>query len=102
MVELAPGISMRFVWIPKGSYMKGKDTGSLYLVDYAKTSIDKGFWMGCMEVSNEQYKALCPEHDSRILASNGKIIQRLVIRRMNLSSLSFVFHGLKLWNSVRR
>ena len=72
VVELAPGISMRFVWIPKGSYMKGKDTGSLYPVDYAKASIDKGFWMGCMEVSNEQYKVLCPEHDSRYIGQQWK------------------------------
>ncbi|RGP18190.1 HzsA-related protein [Parabacteroides gordonii] len=71
-IELKPGVIMRLVWIPEGSYMKGEDIGAVYPVNHKKVSIQKGFWMGSIEVSNEQYKALCPEHDSRYIGQQWK------------------------------
>lgn len=71
-IELKPGVSMRFVWIPEGSYMKGTDRGGSYPVEHKEVFIEKGFWMGCLEVSNEQYRALYPEHDSRYIGQQWK------------------------------
>ncbi|MEG1903523.1 MAG: SUMF1/EgtB/PvdO family nonheme iron enzyme [Bacteroidales bacterium] len=71
-IELKPGISMRFVWIPEGWYMKGQDMGGTSPVDHKKVSIKKGFWMGMLEVSNEQYNVLFPEHDSRYIGQQWK------------------------------
>lgn len=72
IVDIAPGISMRFVWIPDGKYMKGEDTGGLYPVNYKEVNLKKGFWMGALEVTNEQYTAIYPEHDSRYLGQLWK------------------------------
>ncbi len=33
-----------------------------------KAEVKKGFWMSEKELTNEQYNALVPDHDSRIYA----------------------------------
>ncbi|MEG2756387.1 MAG: SUMF1/EgtB/PvdO family nonheme iron enzyme, partial [Mucinivorans sp.] len=72
-VEIAPGVSMRFVWIPKGSYTKCEELGgNAAAVKYEKQTIKKGFWMGQMEVSNGQFCALYPDHDSRFIGQQWK------------------------------
>ncbi|MEG2034721.1 MAG: SUMF1/EgtB/PvdO family nonheme iron enzyme [Mucinivorans sp.] len=72
-VEIAPGVSMRFVWIPKGSYTKCEELGgNAAAVKYEKQTIKKGFWMGQMEVSNSQFCALYPDHDSRFIGQQWK------------------------------
>lgn len=72
VIEIAPGVTMNFRWIPAGKYVKGKDSGSAGLTDFKKVKINKGFWMGEIEVSNRQYTALCPEHDSRFIGQQWK------------------------------
>lgn len=72
VVSIAPGISMTFVWIPKGKLACGTDCGSQGTADYRKVKIGKGFWMGKLEVTNAQYKALCPDHDSRYVGQQWK------------------------------
>ncbi|MEG1749091.1 MAG: SUMF1/EgtB/PvdO family nonheme iron enzyme [Tannerellaceae bacterium] len=71
-IEVAPGINMRFVWIPKGSYTKGTDKGGKQPTDYKEVAIKDGFWMGALEVSNAQYCALVNEHDSRFIGQQWK------------------------------
>lgn len=71
-IEVAPGVQMNFVWVPAGSYMKGTDMGGKQPVNHKEVSIEKGFWMASMEVSNEQYKALVPQHDSRYIGEQWK------------------------------
>lgn len=71
-IEIAPGVSMRFTWIPKGYYMKGIDEGGLHPINYREVSIKNGFWIGELEVSNAQYCALVPEHDSRYIGQQWK------------------------------
>ena len=71
-IEIAPGLSMRLVWIPEGKYMKGVDKGGLFPEDYREVSIKKGFWMGALEVSNAEYCALVPDHDSRYIGQQWK------------------------------
>lgn len=71
-IEIAPGISMCFTWIPKGEYMKGDDDGSLLPVNHRKVAIKEGFWMGVLEVSNAQYRVLFPKHDSRFIGQQWK------------------------------
>lgn len=67
-LEIAPGVNMNFVWIPAGTYVKTVENGS----ESASVAIDKGFWMGSIEVSNAQYTALVPEHDSRYIGQQWK------------------------------
>ena len=71
-IEIVPGISMRLVWIPSGKFQMGEDEGSYPLETFRKVRIKKGFWMGEMEVTNAQYRALFPEHDSRYIGQQWK------------------------------
>ena len=71
-IEIAPGITMRLVWIPKGKYTKGTDKGGKYPTDFNNVSIKDGFWMGALEVTNSQYCVLVKDHDSRFIGQQWK------------------------------
>lgn len=69
-VEVAPGITMNFVRIPAGTFVMGADNG--IAAPKSKVKIDKPFWMGEIEVSNEQFRAIFPEHDNRLIGQHWK------------------------------
>ncbi|MEG0467964.1 MAG: SUMF1/EgtB/PvdO family nonheme iron enzyme [Mucinivorans sp.] len=71
-LSIAPGVSMRLVWVPKGKYAMGVDQGGKSPSSYEQVSIDQGFWMGALEVSNAQYCALIGDHDSRFIGQQWK------------------------------
>lgn len=58
-VEIAPGVQIDFVHIPAGSFVMGLGNTA------AKARIEKAFWMAEVEITNAQYNALVPLHDSR-------------------------------------
>lgn len=64
-IEIAPGVKMVFVYIPAGEFVMGSYQGSANNMPAFKAKVDKGFWMGEVEVTNAQYGILFPEHDSR-------------------------------------
>lgn len=69
-IEIAPGITMNFVRIPAGTFVMGADKG--IAAPKTKVKVEKPFWMGEIEVSNEQFRALFPEHDNRLLGQHWK------------------------------
>ncbi|MGL5681608.1 MAG: SUMF1/EgtB/PvdO family nonheme iron enzyme [Marinifilaceae bacterium] len=71
-IEIAPGVSMNFVWVPAGKFVMGDNNGESDARPAFKTEVKKGFWMSECEVTNEQYCALVPEHDSRIIGQFWK------------------------------
>lgn len=66
-VEIAPGVKIAFVRIPAGEFVMGSYNGEPDAYPTAKVKIDKSFWMAEMELTNEQYKVIFPEHDSRFV-----------------------------------
>ena len=58
--EIAPGVSVRFVHIPAGSFLMGDNEASA-----VPAKVEKSFWMGEIEVTNAQYNVFVPKHDSR-------------------------------------
>lgn len=71
-IEIAPGVNMEFTWIPSGKYLMGEDKGGKHAVNHKDVNVDKGFWMGTIEVSNTQFGAIFPEHDSRFIGQQWK------------------------------
>ncbi|MDE7355320.1 MAG: SUMF1/EgtB/PvdO family nonheme iron enzyme [Rikenellaceae bacterium] len=71
VIEVAPGVNMVLRKIPAGSFVMGN---ARYGSDApeVKVKIDKPFWIGELEVTNEQFCALVPEHDSRFVAQQWK------------------------------
>lgn len=58
--EIAPGVSLRFVHVPSGSFLMGDNKESA-----SPAKVERAFWMGEIEVTNAQYMVLVPGHDSR-------------------------------------
>lgn len=66
-VEIAPGVKINFVRIPAGEFVMGSYNGESDAYPTAKVKISKPFWMGEMEVTNQQYNVIYPDHDSRFV-----------------------------------
>lgn len=66
-VEIAPGVKINFVRIPAGEFVMGSYNGESDAYPTAKVKIDKPFWMGEMEVTNQQFNVIYPDHDSRFV-----------------------------------
>lgn len=70
-VEIAPGVSVKFVRIPAGKYLMGNNSPSAKHAPEV-VEIKKPFWMAETELTNEQYNVIFPEHDSRFVAQFWK------------------------------
>ena len=66
-IEIAPGVKINFVRIPAGEFVMGSYNGESDAYPTAKVKIDKPFWMGEMEITNQQFNAIYPDHDSRFV-----------------------------------
>eukprot|EP01029_Cantina_marsupialis_P006627 TRINITY_DN1732_c0_g5_i3.p1 TRINITY_DN1732_c0_g5~~TRINITY_DN1732_c0_g5_i3.p1 ORF type:complete len:1331 (+),score=239.19 TRINITY_DN1732_c0_g5_i3:41155-45147(+) len=71
-IDLGQGLSINLKYIPAGSFVMGANTGDHEAYPPSKQSVKKGFWMSEFEVTNDQFKALFPEHDSRYLVQFWK------------------------------
>ena len=71
VIELAPGIKMNFVRIPAGQFVMGS-YGQPDTRPTSKVKIKKAFWMGELEVTNEQFKVFFPEHDNHHMDQQWK------------------------------
>ena len=72
VLEIAPGIQMTFVRIPAGEFVMGSYHGEPDTYPTTKVKIDKAFWMGELEVTNQQYNTISPQHDSRYVDQQWK------------------------------
>ena len=67
-VDLGNGVTLDLVKIPAGQFLMG-DTNGYPIGDEAPCSvvkIEKPFWIGKFEISNEQFNLFDPSHDSRV------------------------------------
>ena len=75
-IDLGNGVLLDLVHIPQGGFVTD---GSNENGKPTRVSIDKAFWMGRCEISNEQYARFDPGHDSRI--ERGDFLQFEAIER---------------------
>ncbi len=64
-VPLAPGITLDMAPIPAGAFVMGQPDGCPDEQPACPVKVEKPFWMGRCEVTNEQYALFDPAHDSR-------------------------------------
>ncbi len=69
-VDLGEGVKMDLTLIPAGEFVMGDRNGHPDERPLARVKIDKPFWMGRCEVSNEQYAHFDSEHDSHVESKN--------------------------------
>lgn len=72
VLEIAPGVQMTFVRIPAGEFVMGSYHWEPDTYPTTKVKIDKAFWMGELEVTNQQYNTIFPQHDSRYVDQQWK------------------------------
>lgn len=72
VLEIAPGVQITFVRIPAGEFVMGSYEGEPDAYPTTKVKIDKAFWMGELEVTNQQYNTVFPQHDSRYVDQQWK------------------------------
>jgi formylglycine-generating enzyme required for sulfatase activity len=63
-IPLATGITLDLVRIPAGRFIMGQIDGLLDEQPQCEVSIDRSYWMGRMEITNQQYALFDPEHQS--------------------------------------
>ena len=69
-VELGDGVAMQLVRIPAGQFVMGNQAGTAGERPAARVQIEKPFWMGTLEVTNQQFNQFNPLHDSRVESKN--------------------------------
>ena len=72
VVDLGKGGKMSLVRIPAGAFVMGSQAGRGDEAPRSVVRIARSFWMGVCEVTNAQYAAFDPDHDTRYLDENGK------------------------------
>jgi formylglycine-generating enzyme required for sulfatase activity len=65
-IPLAEGVRMELARIPAGQFVMGQEDGRPDERPTCRVKIDGPFWMGCHEVTNEQFALFDPAHDSRL------------------------------------
>lgn len=71
-IEVSEGVTIAFVRVPKGRFIMGSNTGYPDQAPAHPSTIKESFWMSETELTNAQYNALVPTHDSRIYAQFWK------------------------------
>ncbi|MFI3305179.1 MAG: SUMF1/EgtB/PvdO family nonheme iron enzyme [Rikenellaceae bacterium] len=67
-IDLGEGVKMVFRRIPAGEFAMGDNDYGKESAPESRVKISRPFWIGEIEVTNEQYNRLVPEHDSRYIA----------------------------------
>ncbi|MBM4034708.1 MAG: formylglycine-generating enzyme family protein [Planctomycetes bacterium] len=63
-VELGTGVKLRLVRIPAGEFIMGDAAGCDNERPLCKVKIERPFWLGKFEVTNEQFRCFDPAHQS--------------------------------------
>jgi len=65
-VDLGDGVRLDLVYVPSGAFAMGSSAGHADEMPVHRVEIDRSFWMGRLEVTNEQYRRFDASHDSRL------------------------------------
>ena len=71
-IDLGSGVKLTLALIPAGEFVMGSDRGALDEAPRARVRIDQPFWMATTEITNLQYRAFDPGHDSRYIDQHWK------------------------------
>ncbi|MCL2623510.1 MAG: SUMF1/EgtB/PvdO family nonheme iron enzyme [Planctomycetaceae bacterium] len=71
-LDLGGGVTMKLRRIPAGEFIMGSNDGFPDEAPRSVVRIEKPFWIGETEVTNAQYEAFDPVHDSRYHSEHGK------------------------------
>ncbi|MHB8951609.1 MAG: SUMF1/EgtB/PvdO family nonheme iron enzyme [Pirellulaceae bacterium] len=70
-VQLPGGIPLDLVRVPAGEFVMGNPAGAAGEQPLHRVVIERPFWIGRFEITNRQYAAFDPSHDSRVESRFG-------------------------------
>ncbi|HIQ23076.1 MAG TPA: hypothetical protein EYH34_17770 [Planctomycetes bacterium] len=70
-VDLGKGVKLQLVRIPPGKFVMGSTDGCADERPPSAVRVEKAFWIGRFEVTNEQFARFDPSHDSRVEPMHG-------------------------------
>ncbi|NQT40672.1 MAG: SUMF1/EgtB/PvdO family nonheme iron enzyme [Planctomycetes bacterium] len=70
-IDLGEGVTLQLVRIPAGHFVMGRRDGHPDQRPATAVSIDKPYWMGRFEVTNEQFAQFDATHDSHVEPMHG-------------------------------
>ena len=72
LIPLGDNVTLRLTKIPAGEFIMGSLNGAADEHPRSVQKIEKPFWIGITEVTNRQYEAFDPDHDTRYIDEDGK------------------------------
>jgi formylglycine-generating enzyme required for sulfatase activity len=72
VVDLGGGVAMEMALVPAGEFVMGSVDGYADEAPPRRVRVERPFWMGVCEVSNQQYARFDSIHDSRYFDRSGK------------------------------
>lgn len=63
-LEIAEGVTLQLIKVPAGSFIMGS-TRQVDEMPQTSVNVEKPFWIGQFEITNRQFRAFDPMHDSR-------------------------------------
>ncbi|MFV2070139.1 MAG: SUMF1/EgtB/PvdO family nonheme iron enzyme, partial [Pirellulales bacterium] len=70
-VELGNGVALKLVRIPAGQFIMGSRAGGIDERPVKRVRVERPFWIGTCEVTNEQFHRFDAFHDSRVESKNA-------------------------------
>ena len=70
-IDLGNNLSLPMVLIPAGEFVIGSAAGDPDGQPRRRKRIERAFWMGQFEITNAQFAAFNPQHDSRVESKNA-------------------------------
>jgi len=70
-VTLAPNLALELVFVPPGCFVMGATDGESDEAPPTAVEMAYGFWMSRHEITNQQYRAFDPNHDSRLFTKRS-------------------------------
>jgi formylglycine-generating enzyme required for sulfatase activity len=64
-IDLGDGVGLEMVLIPAGEFVMGDPNGAPDELPLTAVKLDRPYWIGKVEVTNEQYAEFDPTHESR-------------------------------------
>ena len=71
-LDLGGGVKMELVRVPAGKFVMGDPVGFEDERPASAVAVQRAFWIGKCEVTNEQYALFDPLHDSRVISVTNK------------------------------
>lgn len=70
-IDAGDGVHINLVFVPAGEFQMGDSAGGADEQPVSPVRVDAPYWMSALEITNAQFNAFDPSHDSRVESKHG-------------------------------